>query len=265
MENLNTHMGNSRVRGMLTFVLIMLVIALGTYSYAKIKETQTSPTGPATISVNGMGEVVARPDIATFSFSVVTEGDDASSAQEDSAKAINAILAYLKSQNIEDKDIKTLYYNLNPRYEYMESICNTRGLCPQGERVLRGYEVNQTIQIKVRDIENAGSLISGVGTQGATNVSSLAFTIDDEEKILAEAREKAIIDARAQAEELAHQLGVRLVRIVSFYENGGGYPMYNKMEMGIGGASDSAVPVSPEVPSGENSFTSNVNITYEIR
>ena len=267
MEHIHKEVHNSSVRSLVMVVLIMASIALGAYAYTTIREAKYLHGGPATISVNGKGEVVARPDIATFSFSVIAEADDAGSAQEKSATSVNSIIDYLKKQGIEDKDIKTLYYNLNPRYEYLESICNINGYCPPGERVLKGYEVNQTIEVKVRTVDNAGSLISGVGTLGATNVSSLQFTIDDEEVLIAQAREKAIKDAREQAEKLASDLGVHIVRIVGFGDSSGGrggaYPMYTQAESF--GASDTKAATPPAVPSGENTFTSNVNITYEIR
>ena len=267
MENLKTHMEHSRLKGLFALVLIMIIVALGAYSFLTLREAKYLVRGEATISVSGGGEVFAKPDIATFSFSVRAEGDDAGSAQEKSALAVNEIIEYLKSEEIDEKDIKTQYYNLNPQYDYVRSVCNKEGFCPPGKQVLRGYEVSQTIEVKVRDVDEAGNLISGVGTLGATNVSSLRFTIDDEEELIAEAREKAIEDAKEKAEELADDLGVSLVRVVNFYEEGGGrggeYPAIARAEsLSFDGVDDA---VAPDIPIGENTFISRVNIAYEIR
>jgi hypothetical protein len=119
--------------------------------------------------------------------------------------------------------------------------------------------------VKVHSIDKAGSLISGVGTHGATNVSSLQLTIDNEDTYKAQAREKAIADAKSKAKKLADDLGVHLVRITSFNENSGGVPiMYRAEASGIGGATDTNA-TAPSIPTGQNTFDSNVNLTYEIR
>jgi hypothetical protein len=242
------------------------IVALGAYTALALKQAKYMHTGPVTISVVGEGEVFARPDIATFSFSVVAEGDDAATAQDLSAESLNAILAYLEEEEVEERDIRTQYYNLNPRYEYTQSICDTRGFCPPGEQVLRGYEVNQTVEVKVRNTDNAGELISGVGTRGATNVSGLNFTIDDEEALMAEARAAAIENAKEKAEALAEDLGVRIVRIQNFWEEQG-YMPYGRggdMMMESAAVSNDAA-VTPGVPMGENLVQSRVNIIYEVK
>jgi uncharacterized protein YggE len=246
---------------------IVAVLALGAYINLTLKQTQYLNTGPVTISVVGEGEVLAKPDIATFSFSVRSEGDDATTAQSKSAEAVNAIIDYLKDEEIDEKDIRTQYYNLNPRYEYTEPICNTRGFCPQGERVLRGYEVSQSISVKVRKTDTAGELISGVGALGATDVSGLQFTIDDEDALIAQAREKAIADAKEKGEKLANDLGVRIVRMAGFWEDQGPMPYYGKggdMMMADMAVAESA-PIAPSLPSGENTITARVNISYEVK
>lgn len=256
---------------------VAAILAIGAYIHLTLKEAEYLNSGPATISISGVGEALAVPDIATFSFSVRAEAEDAPMAQEQSAEAVNKIVDYLTSEGIEEKDIKTEYYNLNPRYEYVQRaqtavLCVAGSYCPPqpdvpGERVLRGYEVNQRVSVKVRDTDQAGILISGVGQNGATDVSSLQFTIDDEEAIKDEARAKAIEDAEEKAEKLADDLGVRLVRMVGYGEGGGYYPVaYARAESldsatGVGGASS----VTPALPVGENTVTINVNITYEVR
>jgi hypothetical protein len=108
-------------------------------------------------------------------------------------------------------------------------------------------------------------MLEAVASAGVTNVSGLTFTIDDRDALMREARQKAITEAKGKAEQLAKDLGVRLVRIVNFSENGGGQPpiYFSKdMAMGMGGAEPESAPT---VPAGENRFTSNVSITYEIR
>lgn len=249
-----------------TMVVICLMagtVALGAYTYGTLKQADMWG-GPTTISVSGTGEVVAIPDVATFSFSVRAEGDDASSAQSESATKINAIMAFLKEKGIAESDIKTQGYNLYPRYKYEEIYCPVGRYCPN-EPVQNGFEVNQTVTVKVREIEKAGDLLSGVGEQGATDISGLTFTIDDTDALKAEARELAINDAREKAKVLADNLGVKLGDLNGFYEDEGSFSPY---AYGMGAemsmkASDAMV--SPEIPTGEEKVTSKVSLTFEIK
>ena len=252
---------------LISLVLLLAAIALGAYAYATVKETRYLFSGPTTISVSGKGEVIARPDIGTFSFSVLAEADNPTVAQEESAQAINDITAFLKDEgSVEETDIKTTSYNLTPKYEFTREICEV-GFCPPGRQELVGYTVNQTISVKVRDTEDAGDLISGVGERGATNISGLNFTIDDEETLNIEARKAAIADAKENAKELARDLDVRIVRLVGFSDNNDRFfPPYG----GYGFAEDAAIETAtlraaPSIPTGENTITSNVVLIYEVR
>ncbi len=252
------------VQALLTLILVGAVLSLGAYAHLTLKEARGVYLGDASISVSGTGEVLAKPDVGNFSFAVKAEEETASEAQEKSAEAINGILGFLKESGVEEKDIKTQYYNLNPNYRYEERVCAFNTYCPPGERVIDGYVVSQNVSIKVHDLESAGDLISGVGERGATNISSLNFTIDDETVLQAEARAKAIAEAKEKAGQLAEDLGMKIVRIISFSEGGAGnYYKYESRAMAMDGAVEDSI--SPQLPVGENTITSNVNITFELR
>lgn len=219
-----------------------------------------------TITVSGYGESYSTPDIATFSFSVVSEKSTVAAAQDDATAKANATLAYLKSAGVAEKDIQTSGYSINPQYDYVQTVCSG-GYCPGGKQVLRGYEVRQTTTVKVRDTAKAGDLLAGVGDKGATEVSGLQFTFDDPQQGQLEARGKAIADAKDKVDELAKQLGVSIVRVVSFNESSGGYP--TPYAYGRGGvanmAMDSKAEVAPQISVGQNQVSSSVSVTYEIR
>lgn len=218
-----------------------------------------------TITVSGHGEAVAVPDIATFSFSVVSEKSDVASAQADATAKANATTDYLKSAGIAEKDIQTSNYSINPQYDYIQGTC-TNGYCPSGRQVLRGYEVRQTTTVKVRNTAKAGDLLAGVGSKGATEVSGLNFTFDDPTKVQTDARNKAIADAKAKADVLAKQLGVSIVRVTAFNESsGGGYPTPIAYGMGASSQAKDMAAVAPTISTGENKVTNDVSVTYEIR
>ena len=247
----------------------MAVVALMAYTYSTIKQTEYMYQGPTSISVTGEGEVFAKPDIASFSFNVEAKEADATTAQNKAAETMDTVLGYLKEAGVEEKDIKTQYYDLSPRYEYPEMAPCTQWYCPPqtGEPKLIGYQVTQSVTVKVRDTDKAGELLSQVGSKGAMNVSGLSFTIDDEDALKAQAREAAIEDAQEKAEVLAKSLGVHIVRMNGYWEEEGGYP---QPYYGMGGGMDmakaeSAVSAPAQVPMGENTITARVNISYEIR
>ncbi len=258
------------MKKIIALVGIMAGAALIAYTYSTIKETRYMTSMPTQISVSGEGKIFATPDIATFSFGIESKEADAETAQNKSAEVTKAILAYLKESGVEDKDVKTDYYNFMPRYEYPQVVCTQWGCPSQGEPKLIGYQVSQSITVKVRDTKKAGELVSGVGSKGAINVSSLSFTIDDKDALKAEAREKAIADAKENAKKLADDLGVRLTRMTGYWEDeSNGYPM--PYGMGGGGnmmkaeSADSMMSQPAELPLGENTITSRVTISYEIR
>ncbi len=250
---------------LITLVLVGAVLSLGAYAYVMIKQ-QAQWGGPMTINVSGKGEVMAKPDIAQFSFSVRGEGADAAAAQAKSAEIINAVTAYLKENGIEEKDIKTEGYNMNPKYKYETKPCLYGSYCPPGEQIPDGFEVYQSISVKVRETDKAGTLLAGIGGKGATDISGLNFTVDDDEGQKDEARKLAIEDAQAKAKVLAESLDVRIVKMISYYEDAG-MPMYNyggEMRDMAMSAKPEMAP-TPDVPMGENKTISTVTITYEVK
>lgn len=256
-----------RLRTALLVVVILLGVFLGLKSLAELQGLRYIGAGVAatnTITVDGTGEALAVPDVAEFSFSVVSLKSTVAAAQEEATKKINEITSYLKDQGVTERDIQTTNYSVYPQYEWEQVVCITYP-CPGGRQVLNGYEVRQTTQVRVRDTDKAGELLTGVGSRGATEVSGLTLTVDDEETVKREARGKAITDAREKAAELSKALGVRLVRVVSFYESGGSPPIiYDRLGFGMGGAEPEKA-LAPEISVGENKVISNVSITYEIR
>lgn len=259
MENLNT---NPVVRKSVIVLLVILIAFAAVKTIAELKSF--SFIGKATtmqnvINVTGKGEVLTTPDIATFSFTVSEEGLIVSNAQKAATDKMAKILDYVKQSGVEEKDVKTVSYDIYPRYDYQG------GMYP-GKQILAGYVVSQTIQVKVRKMEDAGKLLSGIGEFGATNVSGLTFTVDAQDELAREARDKAIEDARTQAEALAKSLGVKLGNITSFYETTPyqPYPLYYSKDAAMGMGGSMVENQAATIPGGESKITSNVTITYEI-
>ncbi len=246
--------------GMLSiFIIVLVVNEIRSSKYIGPINQQV-----ASITVSGKGEVTAISDIATISVNLSKDGATAKEAQNLLNEQITKTVDYLKKQKIEDKDIKSEYGGLNPKYSYEGVACFTYP-CPQKDPKIVGYTATQSITVKVREVDNANEVRTGLATLGLTNISGPTFSIDNQDALNDQARSKAIDDAREKAQVLAKQLGVRLGDVMNFSENGSGYPiMYAKGGVMMDSAMASSAPV-PELPKGENKVISNVTITYEIR
>jgi len=240
------------------FSLILLITVLSVYFVVgvinQIKENKYIGADVEvnnTITVTGKGEIYVRPDIAQIVFSVTNEAKTVSAAMSENTAAMNKVIAAMKDEDIKEKDLKTTNFNIYPRYEYEEGMWG-------GKRTLSGYEVSQSLQVKIRDMDNIGDVIQSGADAGANQVGSLNLMIDDEDEYKKEARELAIDEAKQKARELASALGVDLLGIKGFSENSYQpyYFDYARSE-GIGAA-------IPDVEIGENKIEINVSIVYEI-
>lgn len=258
--------GNTRIQRSVVFVLVILGVFLAAQTGLTLKEygavgTETPPQ--STVTVTGSGEVFAVPDTAEFTFSVVEERETVEAAQEIATEKGNRAIAFLKENGVTEENIKTTDYRVSPRYEFHRGVCPQGQYCPPGgNRVLAGFEVRQTISVEVDDTEKAGTLLSGLGEIGVSDISGLQFTIENEEELRRQARQQAIEDAKTKARALAEDLDVSFARIVNFHENGN-RPFPEFGVMGRGG--DAAAASAPQLPAGENKITVNVTIVYELR
>lgn len=249
-----------RLAALFLIVVSIFVALLAVDAFSNLFEAGAPATN--TITVDGMGKSAAIPDIATISFSVTGEGKTASQAQDDATKKNNIALALLKEKGVEEADFKTTSYSVSPKYSYPQPCYAPP--CAYDEQRVVGYTVNQSTEVKVRDLGMVGDLLSALGDAGISQLYGPNFQVENEDSVRAEARKEAIEEARAKAQVLARDLGVRLVRVVSFNENSGGYPApYYRADLGMGGAMEAKV--SPEIAPGENEIVSQVYITYEIR
>ena len=204
------------------------------------------------------------PDVARISFSVQNTAKTVADAQAATTKQANDAIAYVKSQGVDEKDVKTLSYNISPEYSY-PNPCQPGMMCPAygGSPKITGYQVSETIQVTMRDLTKVGALLGDRGNLRVQNLNGPAFALDDSPASYGAARADAIDKAKAQANLLAKQLGVHLGKIVNFSESSGNYPY--PMMYGLGGGVAESKAATPTVPAGENTYNASVSITYEIR
>jgi len=236
-------------------LLVYLIFWVGTLIRNNIREYNHigfSDRTERTIVVDADAKVTATPDIAKTSIGMIAEGESVEDAQQKNTEVMNSLIVGLKQLGIAEADIQTTNYNIYPRYNYTQD---------EG-RVLDGYEVSQSVVIKIRDLEKANSVLALAGQVGANSVSGLDFIIDDRDVYRVEARDLALEKAAKKAKILADSLGVQLVSVVSYneFETGSAAPRVFALEadVGFGGG-------APEIESGSLDVSMSVSVTFEIR
>ena len=227
-----------------------VLVLLGIFLLVEINHVWSTAATTNTVSFNGQGKVSAKPDVAMISATVLTQSPNSRTAQDQNTQRSDAVTNFLKAQGIDEKDIKTTGYNIYPQYRY-----------DGGPGTITGYQVTQSFQIKLRELDKISALLSGLVSAGANQVDNLGLQIENPEQLRKEAREKAITDAKKKAGELEDQINIKLGRLVNFSENtGGGYPipMYDRATVGVGGG-------GPTISPGENEIIVDVSLTYQIK
>ena len=252
--------------GCIASAVVVVAVLLSVYLIVVTYDFATDSPFLNSISVSGKGEVTVIPNIATFNFSITEAAEDVETAQKNATEKTNKALEYLEDNDVEEKDLKTTGYSVYPKYQWVQTECFD-GICPEGTREVVGYEVRQTVTVKVREIENAGELLSGIGALGISNISGLSFTSDDPDSLKDQARRLAIADAKEKAKTLEKDLGIRLGKIISFGEDSDRYSIYEDYEYSVkaAGMGISESSISPEIPTGEQTVTYNVYLDYEVR
>lgn len=210
-------------------------------------------------SVTGSGTVYAKADIANIQVGLRTKTfKTAAEATKESTEKMNKINAELNKLEIEEKDIKTSNYNLSPVYNWTNS---------KGQELI-GYEVTQTLDIKVRDLNKIGDVISKTTEQGANQIRNISFTIDDEYALKNQARELAITKAKEKAEMIAKQSGMKLGEVKSVYEDVSPIisPLaYSNAKVMLESADQAAGLSAPDIQAGQNEIKVDVTLTYEVK
>lgn len=217
-------------------------------------------------SVSAEGKVIAVPDVAEFSFEVLSEGGkNLADLQKENTEKANKIIAFLKKNGIEDKDIKTTSYNISPRYQYFS--CPSLGSgekpvsCPPAEIV--GYTIKQSVLVKIRDLNKVGDIVGGVVEEGANTVSGPTFTVDDPTELQNQARQEAIAKAKEKAKTIAKAGGFRLGKLISLQESSL-FPPPIPYALEVGGRSGD-LEGAPKIEPGSQEIRVNVTLVYEIK
>ena len=215
---------------------------------------QPAPSVGRGITVVGFGKAAGTPDVARVNVGIETEADLVQKAVADNKDKMTKLLDTLKGLGIADKDIQTTNYGV---YTQRQPGPDGKGLGPTT------YQVNNQVNVTVRDVAKLGDVLDKVVTAGANNVYGVSFSVDDTSVLEADARAKAVADAKARADSLARLTGVTLGDVVSVSEViGGPGPVYEAARMsaaaGLGGG---GAPIQP----GELEVNMSIQVTFAIK
>ncbi len=229
-------------------LIISFVLLGGTSAMAQDAKRQ--------LVLNGHGEVKLAPDMALVDFGVESQGATAKLALEGNTKNMTALVAMLKSSGIEDKDIQTNNFTVQPRYDEKPNVNPPR---------IVGYQVSNSVVVAVRKLENLGGLLDKAVSSGSNQIGNISFTVAAPGAAQDEARRAAVKDALRKAGLLTEAAGVKLGALQSMSESGGNYvaPMAKmaRMNNSVAMQADAPVPVAQ----GQVSVSADVNMVWEIQ
>ena len=226
-------------------VASLLVLAAGLAGSIALAQPSPAPAdNDNTVSVSGSAQVALKPDIAYVTLGVLSADSDFKKASAANDTAMAKVLSAVKAQGVEDKDIQTVNYSINPRYS-------------ADGKTITGYEVNNSVRVKVRSLDKLGAVLSDATTAGANSAYGLSFDVEDREAAYNQALTMAIKDAKQRAETLAKSAGTTLGTVLSVSESGGytPYPIFVTWDKAA------ASPMSP----GSLNVSASVSVTYALQ
>ncbi|MBI3335086.1 MAG: SIMPL domain-containing protein [Candidatus Portnoybacteria bacterium] len=231
-----------------------LFFLAGQYIASQPQRAQKEAELNREITVQGEGEVVAKPDIAKITLSVETAVLPTSQAATDAlGEQAQRVLDAIEKADVAEKDMQTTNLAVNPVYDYTNN-----------RQTVRGYQGTESVHVTVRKPDEAGAVVAAATAAGATQAGGISLEIDKPDDLKVEAQEKAIEQAREKAETLAKALGVSLGKVKTFSVSDfpQAFPLYAAESKAIGVGGD---VIAPPVAVGENTIKASVTVTYELK
>ncbi len=236
--------------------LIGMVLVLAVVGLAGCGTPASTGTQQQGIWVSGEGKVYVQPDLATLTLGISAQEASVAQAQSGAADAMNKVMAALSNAGIDPKDIQTRDFSI---------VQVTRWDDKSQEQVVIGYRVDNTVVVKVRALDKVGAIIDAVAEAGGdlTRIQGIDMSLEDPTAVYAQAREKAVADARGKAVQLAEQFGVKLGNLVYVTESQFSVPIMKAADGMTAGMESvrAPTPISP----GELTVTLNVTAQYAIK
>lgn len=242
-------------KALFTSAFILIILLVVRISGLSVPLYVTTSSVSSELSVIGEGKVDVVPDTAYVDMGV--SFDSAATAQEAQNKLSeqsNKIVAAMKAFGIPAENIKTSNYSVSPNYIY-----------DGGKSRQNGFVGNSTITVKTDKIDSAGQIIEAATKAGATQVGSARFVVDKPENYREQARDKAIANAKEQAQKLASSLGITLGRITNVVESTGGSQPPIMYALDKAQSAPAAGGAVANIEPGQQTISSTVTLFFEKR
>ena len=204
---------------------------------------------PSAISVSGEATVSVAPDLAQIDAGVANDAKTAKEASDANNAAMGKVLLALKGAGIAEKDYQTSRLSLQPQYGQNKST---------GASPVVGFRASNRVTVKIRDVTKVAGIIDTLVGAGANDIGNISFEVTQASKLLDDAREQAVADARRKAEIYAKATGVTLGAPLSVSEGGAPVPLF-KARM----ATPQMAPAA--VAPGEETLSVTVNVSWAIK
>ncbi|MEK7580217.1 MAG: SIMPL domain-containing protein [Patescibacteria group bacterium] len=248
----------------MAIIASIVILSIATIVYVVYYGQSIQPSSFRSFMVTGDGKTIAIPDVAEVTFGVITQGGkQIADLQKENSQKMNKIINFLKDTGVKTKDINTQNYNLDPRYQYYDCSHPESSVKPCPPPDIIGYNINQTVLIKIRDFDKIGDIMAGIIKNGANTISQLSFAVDDPTVFQNQARAEAIKKAKQKAESIATAGGFKLGRLLSIDESS--YAPMPRMYDGYGGGIAKMESAAPTIEPGSQEITANVTLKYEIK
>ena len=237
----------------IAIVAIAAVIAFSPVFGARQPVKADTTTTVPTVSVTGTGKVTVKPTIARIDFGVLTSKATASAAQTENDATMSKITAAVKAADIKEEDIQTTGYSLQPRYVWNKTT---------GKNILQGYDMNHTMTVTVRNINDAGKTVSLIADNGANTVSGISFEVDDAtlEQTKLAALSLAMASARKTADVVAKAAGKTILSVQTVNVNENTYTPYPMFKAANSTVAQASAPAPVEA--GTLDVEMSVSVTY---
>lgn len=239
-------------------LLALPLLSIGISSCALVASSNQSRTAsaPHSITVQGMGQVHAQPDVATVNLSISHTAPTTQEARGVVGATVHSLLGELKRLGVEDSQIQTRWLNYHTEYEYRD-----RG------RVLLGMRASQSLSIRVADLdqqpERLSAILDKMSKLEHTELEGVYFDIKNKEELYKQSRELAYNKAKAKAEQYARLSGKRLGAVLTLTE-GRNDDVGQSYKVARSYAGEAMSMQSHSVPTGEQSVTTEVTISFAL-
>ncbi|GAB4437083.1 MAG: SIMPL domain-containing protein [Anaerolineae bacterium] len=239
----------------IAMLLLGVITLVGVPGIATVEADvlQQNETVPRTITVVGEGKASAPADVAVVYIGVQVSDPDVKVATDNASQQMEAVLTALEAAGIAANDIQTSYYNV-----YVDRPYGPEG--PSSEAV---YQVSNTMQVTVRDLENITEILGAAIEAGANSINSIEFRLSDPDALRSEARANAVANAEARAAEIAELNGLavgEVLQVSEVVDSGAYFVSEQSYAAAVGMGGGGAGPISP----GQVDVSAQLQIVYAI-